>query len=313
MTQLIRAYGTFDTVGAFQSAYLDAVKTAIQSLVKTLLEQKHLYQSVDIDPSRVSEPLLARTHPAVKDTATRLSPNVAYWGIFVDETAPTLTEAVSAFTNKGANNLSIRVQWSAPDLKLFCEVCGRLEPYNRVTSTNMLTRLDSAAPGVLHGGKLHQVFGLTYLCQSCKSVPEVFLIRRKGLKLTLCGRAPMEHAPVPKCIPKEIKSYYSGAVVAHQAGQTLSALFMQRTACEQWARLYADPSDKADAALDKYAATLPSDFRDRFPSLKDVYSRLSAAIHKADPNVELYESTLDELEQHFDARRLYRIPDRGAS
>ena len=190
---------------------------------------------------------------------------------------------------------------------MFCKVCDRLEPFNSVMSSNYLTKHDLSSPGIFHAMNWNQVYALSYLCQSCKAVPEVFLVRRTGTKLTLCGRAPMEHAPVPKIVPKEISKFYAGAVIAHQSGQTLAGLFMLRTTCEQWAKRWAAPEDRADAAIEKYMAALPQDFKDRIPSVQKMYSDLSAAIHQANPDEELFAKTIVDLKKHFNARGVYEL------
>jgi adenylate kinase len=73
---------------------------------------------------------------------------------------------------------------------------------------------------------------LSYQCQSCKGVPEVFLVRREHLKRTNAGRAPIEHVEVPKDIPKHVSRFFRGAIVAHQSGQTLAGIFLLQTLIE---------------------------------------------------------------------------------
>lgn len=118
----------------------------------------------------------------------------------------------------------------------------------------------------------------------------------------------MEHVTVPAEIPKAIQKYYSGAIIAFQSGQTLAALFLMRTACEQVARQSAEPTDKADVAIDKYMAALHANVREQFPSLRDIYGELSVDIHSAIGSTDLFERTVDKLGLHFRARQLYETP-----
>src|SRR5262249_40937305 len=143
------------------------------------------------------------------------------------------------------------------------------------------------------------IYEFSYLCQSCKSTPDAIMVRRQGEKLQLVGRAPMEHVEVPDVIPREITKYYSGAIIAFQSGQPLAANFMLRTTCEQWARKWADAADRADAALDKYMASLPDAFKQQFPSLKDIYSQLSADIHAATGSDAIFGAMTEKLVEHF--------------
>ena len=117
----------------------------------------------------------------------------------------------------------------------------------------------------------------------------------------------MESVQISACLPKPAAKYVSDAQIAYQSGQVLAALFLLRTFCEQWCRPFALETDKADVALDKYSASLPDDFKARFPSLKAIYSDLSAAIHAATEDAELFARSKSQIEEHFEARRLFKL------
>jgi hypothetical protein len=61
-----------------------------------------------------------------------------------------------------------------------------------------------------------------------------------------------------------------------------------------------------DEIGDAYKATLPVDFRGRFPTLCEVYDELSAAIHSADETPEIYTAACEKVIEHFDARRMFQ-------
>jgi hypothetical protein len=165
----------------------------------------------------------------------------------------------------------------------------------------------AARPFVSVKNEVVQVFALSYRCQPCKGPPEVFLVRRHGMKLALAGRAPIEHTAVPGYIPKTVRHFYSGAVVAHQSGQTLAGLFLLRIVIEQFAYASTGVRNRADDALEAYMAALPGDFKNRFTSLKSLYEKLSADIHAAAGSAELFKESAKAIAEHFDARRLFRI------
>ncbi len=192
-------------------------------------------------------------------------------------------------------------------MKLFCVTCGRVEAFNSVSTADVLRRVTHERPYQLPGGTV-QNFVLSYLCQSCKSVPEVFLIRRCGVKLTIAGRSPIEHVDLPKVIPKVIQGFVRAAVVAHQSGQTLAGVFLLRTAVEQWSRVaVGDANLQADETLDKYMDMLPPDFNVRFPSLRALYADLSADMHSATGSTDLFDRACSEIVTHFEARRLFKL------
>ena len=96
--------------------------------------------------------------------------------------------------------------------------------------------------------------------------------------------------------------------MAHQSGQTLAGLFLLRTLIEQWVRENTKHTDlEVDNVLDAYMNSLPADFKDRFPSLRDVYSKLSGDLHRATGSIDLFDETLKSIVEHFEARRLFKL------
>jgi hypothetical protein len=163
------------------------------------------------------------------------------------------------------------------------------------------------------GEKTSQLLLLPYQCPQCKGCPVTFLVRRSALKVTLVGRDPIELVKPPAALPKQQAEYFSNAMIAHNAGQTLAALFLLRTFIEQyWYTLDSLPAAGAqrvtgDELGQAYSRTLPEDFRSRFPSLSDLYGRLSIALHTADPSAALFESAAADITTHFEARRLFKL------
>jgi hypothetical protein len=199
-----------------------------------------------------------------------------------------------------------------PDVKLFCETCRRVEPFNSIFTADFLELGAKKVGGFKTKRGVVQIFVFSFLCQGCKIVPEVFIVRREDLKLILCGRAPIEHIEVPNVIPKQIKRFYSGAIVAHQSGQTLAGIFLLRTLIEQWAQSAAANKElPADKIIDLYLSTLPDDFKNRFPSLRTLYSELSFDIHTATGSAELFEKACNQIVEHFEARRLFKLTSPG--
>jgi len=164
--------------------------------------------------------------------------------------------------------------------------------------------------------KQWQVWVVAYQCQSCKGEPLIFLVHREGMKLTLCGRSVMESLPVPKALPKSVAKFYSGAEIAHNAGQTLAGLFLLRTFIEQFWRQLAqsgvialsgkNPRLYADELGDAYNNTLPNDFKSRFPSLKKIYDEISDRLHSATADDGLFTKAASDIVEHFQARRLFK-------
>lgn len=293
----------YRTVGAALGDYPQEVAKFVENAVRDLLQNKHLYQSSTIDTAAIANNFLRRVEGNAVDQVKRGLSDAKFlpWAVQDSENIQAMIASLRPGT-EGAY-----VLWRAPDVKLFCKRCDRREPFNSVSSSNLLERSDPGKGGVRFKNSIHQVFTLSYLCQSCKAVPEVFLVQRIDAKLTLAGRSPMEQVEVSPTIHRAVSKYYSGAVIAFQSGQTLAALFLFRTLCEQWCRQFAVAEEKADQAIEKYMISLPQDFKARFPSLRDLYSDLSVALHTADANDDLYERVRMGLREHFDARTLFKL------
>lgn len=210
---------------------------------------------------------------------------------------PDLSGQPWRFSNQISLGEVISIQPS--DVKTFCRKCDRLEPFNFVGAT------------ILAQGGVTTTFTLSYVCQSCKDLAEVFLIRREGARIRLCGRAPMEAVQVPPVVPKAVERFYSAAVVAYQSGQHLPAVFMLRTVLEQWARhkVGSRDEDTRDDVIERYMASVPTVINEKFPSVRGIYSDLSAAIHSADASEALYVDASARLIKHFDARRVFELDD----
>jgi hypothetical protein len=275
----------------------------VTTAVKLLLESKHLYQSATLEIKDLLDNTLKslQDHEHEEFVKSRFYTRVGANWFPVDR----------AFRRhihpKPPEEKEKPIRFQTPDVKLFCQTCDRIEAFNSISSEDFLQR-DPVSAAFTLSGQIVQVFALSFLCQSCKSVPEVFLVRRQGLKLTNSGRSPIEHVDVPPVIPKSVRTFYSGAVVAHQSGQTLAGIFLLRTLIEQWARSGAPCNQLlADAVLDAYMATLPEDFKSRFPSFRVLYADLSADIHAVKGDTDLFDRARVEIVEHFDARLLFKL------
>jgi hypothetical protein len=291
----------------------EGLERKLSLTLKTLLEEKHLYQSLEVEldegvtaavNSLAPQPI-SRT--GSRDFKTELKMFAA--GLLLKRWY--VMDPSGSYTHS-EDNCSLLV----PHVKTFCTTCDRIEPFNLTAATDYL---DAASHSMARlqehktSAGVIQNFVMSFLCQGCKLIPEIFMVRRVGAKLTLCGRSPIEHIEVPKFLPTNARQYFSGAIVAHQSGQTLAGLFLLRTYIEQWIRSLGAKDEYADQALDWYMSTLPEDFRAHFPSLRDIYGVLSDAMHKADASPAIFDKAKADIETHFDARRLRKLSDPNPS
>jgi hypothetical protein len=61
--------------------------------------------------------------------------------------------------------------------------------------------------------------------------------------------------------------------------------------------------------MEDYSKTLPDPQRGTMPSLRAWYEKLSAPIHAAQEDEKLFEEAREAIEQHFEIRKVYKIPE----
>lgn len=290
--------------GSFSSPIVDGFKD--------LLENKHLYQSVNIAlPSfevaykKVSEiPNLKKTQPDALAECQHIYNSVPEFGWQI------ISPKTINYMGLGGDSMPpkriVEIEFTPATIKIFCPTCDRIEPHNFYYGTDFFRPIKESYDKSPND---FQVFLLSYECQSCKNTPLVFIVRREKAKIILSGRVPMEQVVVSKIIPKSQKKFFSDAVIAFNSGQILPGKFLLRTFIEQYIREVTEnkTSQNIEGLLEKYAEALPKDFRDRFPSLADIYSKLSVDIHKADSTPELFTECQLLIEEHFEAKKVFKL------
>jgi hypothetical protein len=282
-----------------------SVNQAIADQFKVLLETKHLYQSVVAVDFETMHRDIAKQVPIYRQAFEE----------FVDELrnaelTPSEQPLVLAHRYEMATLL-------LQNVKLFCSRCKQRETFSptfymdatrKVAERNRSGEIRIA----LHPHRF-QVFALVYQCESCKDSPMSFLVKRQGWKLTVEGRSPFEEVEVPKFIPKHEEWLFRGAIVAAQTGNTLAGLFYLRCFIEQFARRQTGMRGRqtGEEMLDTYQSLLPETQRDHMPSLRSWYEKLSVPIHAAEPEPDdsLFEEAKTAIVNHFDFRRIFKIPD----
>jgi len=269
---------------------------------KKLLDEKHLYQSVNIEFPKLEE-ILEKIIPEEKTviqfeiiytTASRIYDDCfnLQWKIYLP-----FAHRFQVDSDRYETSISL----TPPTIEVFCSNCDKVEPYNYETGGDVLVGLITETT--------NQVFIMVYRCQACKSVPEVFLVLRKEMKITLSGRSPIEIYHVPTYIPKAQRIYYQNAEISFNTGFILAGIFYLRTLLEQYVRSqHKKPEDlDIEVIFDYYSNNLPDDFKSRFPSLYPIYGDLSDAIHMADKSEKTYKKAIGEIKLHFDAKRVFKI------
>ena len=283
----------------FVSRMTPAFESTIEAGMKELLERKHLYQHLDLQWPSFAEILKQiKDHQGPIDDwkqAFKITRDVDW--IFHER-----TESLDRARDSSAQNLQVSIHAYLPTIKIYCDICENVEAHNPVGVTDIFSNFEQ-----YESERPSQLFLMIYWCQGCKNQKIVFLVRRDRIKVSINGRTPIETVIVPSSFPREFRKYISGAVVAFQSGQVLSANFMLRTLIEQYVRSKSkNPnSDDLSPLWEEYQASLYPVVRDEMPSLRAIYERLSVDIHSASGSSDEYEMSRSELKSHFDGKRLF--------
>ena len=272
------------------------VPRVVTEAFRVLLNTKHLYQHVAISSDAVGKrltPTLQRMFVSQQDfeyqLAKTMHPLFGYWypAWQSGQNAPVLPREVMIFE-------------LPTTVKAFCERCEEAQPFNPAPPS-------LGFPYVKMRRENEQVFSIPYLCQGCKDFRLTFMVMRRDFKLTLTGRSVIEHVQVPPYIAKDVARYYSGAVIAYNCNQVLPALFMLRTLIEQHMRSRLAPAEYENAIelCEAYQRALDDAFKEQFPSLPDIYGKLSDALHEAQENENLFESEIERIRRHLEALRVW--------
>jgi hypothetical protein len=277
--------------------------------LRQLLETKHLYQKVSFDPTEIVS--------AIRAVITNI-PNLT---VFMNWVQGELIHRPMPLTKEPLPLNYLTTEHQPPfivvqNIKLFCKKCGEreafmpawfadiTEPSKRGGETNPAVKFAPSNPVL-------QLLILVYQCQVCTGQPEAFIVRRAGWHLELHGRSPMEQVEVPAYIPRPESRLFSDSVIAFNSGKSLAALFYLRSFIEQFARRMTNQWGRVtgDEIMIAYADTLPPAQRDAMPSLREWYDKLSVPIHSAKDDNEVYEVAKVKIEEHFDIRRAFRMPE----
>lgn len=298
---------------------MQRVGAAISEALRMLLSEKHLYQSVKVDfgfldqiaaqnhsvaQSRAARPIMAGGGPRHVDPLSKFRSELnayshCHW--FPSNAAPLVSTGTDIFH---LNNQEVQ-KYALPTIKAACNHCEEKGPFNPVGAL-----VESSKTTVID-----QWLSVSYQCQNCKKEPIRFLIRRSNDKFILSGRDPFETIDIPGFIPKLHATNLRNAIIANHAGQTLAGIFLMRVFVEQFWKSVPEVAGAiatkvrptGDELGEAYKATLPAAFKERFPTLCEVYDSLSEAMHSARADGVVFAKCFDQVIEHFDARRLFKL------
>lgn len=287
----------------------------IEKGFKELLEKKHLYQNLNIEIPPLDEFI-----EIIKPKLLQITKNLEDFNDYYEPVYSSIDQLEWRVKNprerssveerrprsSATDNMIAPIIFTPPTVKLYCGFCKRSEAYNFKQGQDLLKGFRGS--DIITQPVYDQVYSLEYLCQACKIAPEFFLVRRKNNKLTQSGRTPIEQIEIPSFLPKKQRKYFSDSIIASNSGQILAGNFLLRTYIEQYVRSKSnDPNNQnIEVLFSEYKSQFPDDFKTRFPSLGAIYDKLSEDIHTATASEDVFNQSKNKIEEHFDAKRLYK-------
>ena len=315
-----------------EAYFTDALRKEILAKIVLLLEQKHLYQNVQLDIKPLHKTIgsltavrppkvLGPSHSSGSRSETQEMANARLQQKFGKMLASLLAMPWEFETDSMANLPKPKREklnpfvLCLPTIKIPCAHCDSHLPAHNSGFQGMRLTLPELCfeKKTQEGAVPVQVLFFPYQCQSCRGEPLVFTVRREGLKLQIVGRSHFEEVTVPSTIPKDEDEYYKDAVVAFNCGKTLAALFYLRTMLEQYFRRLLNENGRVpgDELAKRYAELLPANFPREFKSLGTVYGELSIRLHAADKDKEQFTTSRDDIKRHFDLLKHFPLKKPG--
>jgi hypothetical protein len=293
--------------------FISELNDQLATQVKVLLEEKHLYQKVMVNPDPIEDEIM-RHVVADSQSVVRLEIRK----IRRNRLTPTSGGNLRLVPVSGGPEEVIPAL-PLSNVRLFCKTCKERNIFAPVwyydVSNELLKPHRESHFETTADIFFNQLVFVAFQCQLCKGLPEGFLIRRDGWRLSLDGRSPIEHVQLPVYIPPDEANLFRDALIAWFTGKQLAAVFYLRAFIEQFARRVTAMKGvrkTGDEIMETYAQTLPPDKRPHLPSLKEWYDKLSEPLHTADERAaeKLFDEARVAIENHFDIRRALKIPER---
>lgn len=194
------------------------------------------------------------------------------------------------------------VQIKIPDtVKTYCEFCKNVTTHNPKGCGDCYTAKD--------GRCFTHVFHAEYECQDCKFADTSFMVMRRGCKIQVMGRAPIEIATISRELSSQLEddeqALFGEALKAYKTGSELAAVCLLRVALESYLRRITrnkatDKQVSGEELYEQYKKKLPDDFSfGRVESLGKIYNDLSAVMHTANVPDGCFQENYGKIELFF--------------
>jgi hypothetical protein len=285
------------------------LQDAIADALSMLLARKGIYQKIDVLLDRLSSHLDSIKSTSLQTLSAEFSKRP--WVPVSQDVIKENHARAEFFCGVGDSPLSassdqLKLAFYLPSIKLHCTDCRDEHTFSSVTAmwwdgfANCYPR---------YGAKTEQIFNLTYNCVRCKNNPVSFLVKREGLRLTLCGRSERLSIEVPSVIPKSLRDVIRDAKSAAAENDIPAGFYHLRTFVEHYMKsCLGIPIIERISGEDlgmKYNASLDARMSSALPSMPLLYERTSKYMHERSGTGEEFNTLIESIEGHLSAKELF--------
>jgi len=192
-----------------------------------------------------------------------------------------------------------------PDIETRCRNCKKPTAHGSM-SVSFMYGLGSPFPVISE--ETGDVFVLYYACALCRSGVIVFLVKRKGYRLQLCGRSERLVVEAPKSLPKKLRPICSDAISAVRENDVHAGFYHLRTLVEHYMKrclqLPLQQRMTGDELAAQYNETLDPRMSGGIPSVSAIYEKASVWMHARSGSESDFQLLLDEFVGHLQAKAL---------
>lgn len=289
-----------------------AMQEEICVAMLNLLSTKGLYQNVRVDSSACAK------HPESETELRREFSKRPWEPVSLGHADSLADRGISFHAGLGGEALGtppdeMRLNFPLPDIETWCNECGKPTAHAS-TFASRNSAFGKQFP--ILGEQTIQVFIPYYICSLCRRQILVFLIKRKGYTMQLCGRSERLHFDTPRVIPKQHRQIFEDALSAVAENDIAAGFYHLRTFAEHYMKdcLGIDEGKqiRGDDLCDKYKDGLDPRMSRGMPSLSAVYETCSVHMHARTGTPEDFAKECIALTGHLEAKALFgKYQDEG--
>ncbi len=200
----------------------------------------------------------------------------------------------------------MKLTFPLPSIKMYCSKC---KDEHTFSSVGVLWADGFMEYYPIIKDSTEQLFNFSYNCGICRDNLIGFLVKRDGLRLTLCGRTERLPVNVPKGIPKKLRPIVADAIGAANENDAFAGFYHLRTFCEHYMKkcigMPIEEKITGDELSGKYNSSLDSRMTSGLPAISTIYEAASKLMHERNGGREEFEKLLSDIEGHLSAKELF--------